>query len=63
MPRILIDHEIGHGDTEKDLRAVATIAAQLDDTQEQLTAALQEANQSYARDRGAELLRTTFIGC
>ena len=56
----LLDREIGHGDSESDLNAVEQLAARLDYTQEQLTAELQEATQSYARDRGAELLRQAF---
>jgi tetratricopeptide (TPR) repeat protein len=55
-----IDREIGHGDTESDWRAVTQLAAQLDYTQDQLNAALREAGESYARDRGSELLQQAF---
>jgi hypothetical protein len=38
------------------------LAAQLDYTQDQLAAVLQDVGQSYARDRGAALLRAAFAG-
>jgi hypothetical protein len=56
----LIGREIGHGDADSDWNAVAQLAGQLDYTQEQLTAALQDVAQSYAGDRGAALLRIAF---
>jgi tetratricopeptide (TPR) repeat protein len=56
----LIHREIGHGYAESDLRAVTQLATQLDYTQEQLTTVLQNVNESYARDRGAQLLKNAF---
>jgi tetratricopeptide (TPR) repeat protein len=56
----LIDREIGHADAESDFRAVAQTAANLNYTPEQLAAVLQRVGESYARDRGAALLKATF---
>jgi tetratricopeptide (TPR) repeat protein len=56
----LIDREIGHADTQSDLRAVEQAAADLNYAPDQVTAVLQSAVESYARDRGAELLRNAF---
>ena len=56
----LIDREIGHADAESDFRAVAPTAANLNYTPEQLAAVLQGVGESYARDRGAQLLREAF---
>jgi len=56
----LIDRDIGHGDTESDFRAVAQAAADLNYTPDQLTAVLEGLGESYALDRGADLLRRAF---
>ena len=52
----LIDQSIGHGDTQSDLRAVLSVAAQLGLSEEQITATLREVAESYAADRGRALL-------
>jgi hypothetical protein len=56
----LIDQAIGHGDTNSDFRAVASIAVEQDYTLEQLNATLQEVADSYGTDRGVALLLTAF---
>ena len=56
----LIDREIGHADTESDLRAVAQAAANLSYTPDQVAAVLRSVGESYARDRGAGLLKEAF---
>jgi hypothetical protein len=56
----LIDREIGHADTDRDFHAVARAAADLDYTPGQLAGLLQSVGESYARDRGAELLEAAF---
>jgi hypothetical protein len=56
----LIDREIGHANTERNLRAVAQAAAGLSYTPDRLAAVLQSVGESYARDRGAGLLKKAF---
>jgi tetratricopeptide (TPR) repeat protein len=56
----LIDRAIGHGDSESDLRAVAQVAGQLDLTAQQTAALMQQVNDVYQRDRGAEMLKQAF---
>jgi hypothetical protein len=56
----LIDREIGHGDADSDFSALAQAAADLNYTPDQLSTVLQRAGESYASDRGAQLLRKAF---
>jgi tetratricopeptide (TPR) repeat protein len=56
----LIDHSIGHGDTDNDWRAVAVFATQLNYSQEQLNTELQGVADSYKQDRGAQFLKNSF---
>jgi hypothetical protein len=56
----LTDREIGHADAENDLRAFAQAAAELSYTPDQLADVMKSAGESYARDRGAQLLREAF---
>ncbi len=56
----LIDESIGHGDTENDLRALASLASQLNYSEEQLRILLQQVAEEYKTDRGAGLLKAAF---
>jgi len=58
----LIDQSIAHGDVEQDLRALTSIAAELNYTQEQLEALLREVGQAYQKDRGLGLIREAMHG-
>jgi tetratricopeptide (TPR) repeat protein len=56
----LIDKSIGHGDTESDARALASLASQLNYSEEQLKMLLQQVTEEYQTDRGAGLLKAAF---
>jgi tetratricopeptide (TPR) repeat protein len=58
----LIDQSIGHGDTESDLRTVTGMATQLNYTQEQFQAMMQEVAEAYRQDRGGGLVRGAELG-
>jgi tetratricopeptide (TPR) repeat protein len=58
----LVDQEIGHADTEQDLRSLTIISGQLGYSQEGLDALLREVLVAYQADRGRGLLRAAFEG-
>ncbi len=56
----LIENSIGHADTENDFKALAGMASQLNYTEEQFKAMLNEVAQTYSKDQGTTFLDSIF---
>jgi hypothetical protein len=57
---LLIHQSIGHADVKHPIQALSQMAAQLNCTQEQFGAMLQEVSEAYKADRGAGLIQAAF---
>jgi tetratricopeptide (TPR) repeat protein len=56
----MIDLAVGHGDETSDLQSLLSICRELDYSQEQFDAMIEEARAGYEADRGQELIRKAF---
>ena len=56
----LIDKSIGHGDQERDLGTLSSIASELDYSRELFSVMLRDVNESYRRDGGKALIESAF---